>query len=136
MQKIAAASTAVLLLAGCGAFGPKTFDLTGSLDIVQWMAKDVGAPCYAAKGHDGIPEGAQVTITDASGETVAFGELQGGIAHDNLSEVAGIDTCSFGFQIDDIPGKRGDILGARVGDSAVTSFEVDGAMATVTITLR
>ena len=137
------ALAALVLLPGCGGGAasstptPATFSVLGTLKISQAMPKGVdGEPCFTSGGYGDIKTGAQVRVTNASGEVVALSELLGGVAEDNYPQLPGADVCSFVFVVGNIPGEDGDIFGVEVANRGSVSFKADGEMTSVSLTLN
>ncbi len=76
----------------------------GRLDLVH--AKTSWEKCVGQGGYSDIHEGAQVVISDATGKTIAIGQLKSGIA------VVGVK-CSFYFTVEAVPGDE-DFYGIEV----------------------
>jgi hypothetical protein len=86
-----------------GAFLRSTWQSTASHDIKGTFALTdsgkftTGQICQGSGGYDDIQAGAQITVKDGSGKTLATGELVSGVADD-------ADTCTFPFVVTGVPG--------------------------------
>jgi hypothetical protein len=108
-----AAVLLVLALAGCGGAvatkPPATITVKGSFYIVgdnslTAETPAIGVACFGYHGYDNIKLGAQVTISDAAGTTVALGTLL-----DGKLENTGTNTreCMFAFTVPNVPAGKG-----------------------------
>lgn len=126
MRVTATALIVLLVLAGCAAAPPPPLPqvngtVTTPIDLGDYMGPDgrtatIGAPCTPADGYDDIASGAQVIVTDASGEIVGTGSL-------GASRLQGEDggsllgaSCEFPFAVSGIPAGS-DFYGVRVGNA-------------------
>jgi hypothetical protein len=107
-----AAVLLVLALAGCGDTQPKapaTITVSGRFFIegdnsLTMEVPAVGVGCFGYRGYDNIKQGAQITIADGAGATVALGTLSEGKLVN-----AGISTreCMFAFSVPKVPAGKG-----------------------------
>jgi hypothetical protein len=128
----AATVLAVLVLAGCGSSHhakqpPAKVEVRGSLTITDpsnFMLEDGGStmaagahgPCLGLSGYGDIVPGAQVTVTDDSGRTIAVGSLDAG-------SVTPDGACRFTFTV---PAPSGaEFFGVEVTHRGIVQFPAD-----------
>jgi ABC-type Fe3+-hydroxamate transport system substrate-binding protein len=107
-----AAVLLVLTLAGCGTAQPKapaTITVSGRFFIegnnsLTMETPAIGVACFGYHGYDNIKQGAQITIADGAGTTVALGTLPEG----RLTNM-GTSTreCMFAFTVPNVPTGKG-----------------------------
>lgn len=102
---LVAAVCAAAALAGCGSHGHRpagTFTAAGDV-VVVWLypvESAAGDSCASPDGYRDIQDGAQVTVADAGGKTVALGHLgAGGIT----TLDSGSRGCDFPFSVTGVP---------------------------------
>lgn len=140
-----AAAAATLVLAGCAGGSADAVeevapspteeeggDVSGTVAVeADWLANvqggntDEGGTCVVEAGYDDHTAGAPVVVTDASGSTVALGEL----VAEGLQVLTGStdmrDTwCGFRFEVTDVPRGEG-FYGVSVGDRDAVQFTED-----------
>lgn len=106
---------AMLLLAGCSSAPPSftthgTLTLTSTINLDGYadniagsaatLANTTGETCSGAGGYDDLIPGAQVKVSDASGKTLALGQLDPG-KYD-----AQLGTCTFTFTVPGTPAEQ------------------------------
>lgn len=102
---IATSAAAVLVIAAVVVIvvlltRPNTFTVNGQMALLgeegdSYSNVEGGTTCTALDGYDDISAGTQVVVSDASGDTVAVGQLDAGKATS--------EACAFAFKIDDVP---------------------------------
>lgn len=98
-----------------------TLDLTGSGNFTK-----SGTSCTGTMGFDDIKPGAEVDISNGSGETVSFANLGNGIVSDG--------NCQFVFTFDSVP--RGEaIYKVTIGNRPGPSFRESGLEDGIALTL-
>lgn len=102
-MRYSAALLPLLLLAACAA-PPDPVTVAGTLTVPGGYAHGgleggPGQPCAVDGGHADIRAGAQVVVTDASGETLALGRLGGGTLQLPDPGVWGTRSCAFPFTV-------------------------------------
>lgn len=110
-----------LLIAGCGSSGAtdtkpaasrpaasspaRTFPVHGSLTLTLGQFSgdpdNLLAGCAGEGGYDDLHAGTSVTVTDAAGATIGLGKLGQGFLN------PGASTCSFSFNVTNIPAGKG-----------------------------
>ncbi|HTY35405.1 helix-turn-helix transcriptional regulator [Mycobacterium sp.] len=116
---------ACLLLAGCGGASaaastppmPATFTVSGDLTVADVPAMD--SSCFPSGGYADIEIGAQVTISDANGVTVALGQLQAGTPA--ASSLPSRTDCMFAFTVPGVPAGKG-FYGIEVSHRGVIRY--------------
>lgn len=98
-----------------------TMTVRGTMDIEGRDNFSVSAPdavgnqtCAGSGGYSDLAEGAGVTVTDGSGNTIATGHLEAGIF------IRGTDACIFGFQVT-VPDDK-DFYGIEVTHRGTVEF--------------
>lgn len=79
--------------AAAGAASPSTLDVTGVITLQrgQFTWNSVDDPtCQGWKGFEDLRAGAQVTVTDAAGKTLAVGAISAGTAQGITTEADGM----------------------------------------------
>lgn len=119
---------AVLVSYGTESEVRRTYTITGrDIDDV------LDTPCDGstiADGFSDMREGAEVTVTDASGDTVALGRLKQGVR-------SGASTCEMPFTVTDVP--HSEFYAVEVagrGEQRFTRAELDAASWDIDLTLR
>lgn len=92
---------------------PQVFALSGVMVLRKGYDGSNDA-CFGTGGFSDIAAGAQVTVTDQAGATIALGKLTTGRAR-------GEGGCSFGFYILDVPLGKG-FYGVEVSHRGVIRF--------------
>jgi hypothetical protein len=109
-----AAILLVLALAGCGGAAqpkpPATITVKGSFYIVgdnslTAETPAIGVSCFGYRGYANIKWGAQITISDAAGATVALGTLPEGKLETTGTSSA--RECVFAFTVPNVPTGKG-----------------------------
>lgn len=98
---VAGVAAGYLLFAGDDA--PSTFTARGEMELDGGSVGFDGegsffadsGTCFGANGYADISAGAQVTVSDSSGKTVALGELSGGRVRSGA--------CVFDVTVEDVP---------------------------------
>lgn len=136
LAALAAISSCALTLAACGATHadkPKTFAVHGIVNLmdIDGFTHPDGSSCSGSSGYDDISSGAQVTISDAGGKTIALGELRDGeLISDGELAVA----CQFPFTVRRVPaGKK--FYGVEVSHRGVVRYTSQDAHDRVRLTL-
>lgn len=105
------ATLAVLALAGGLTLGyllTRTGDITirGTVQLSRgdftWSS---GAGCWGTGGYKDIREGASVTVTDATGATIAMGQLDQ--AEPDMDTPSTARACVLHFTVEDVPAGKG-----------------------------
>jgi hypothetical protein len=92
-----------------------------SATIVEWVrlhAADTSWPCTPADGYADVTSGAQVTVTDDTGRSVAVGQLDVGVVEKPAS--GGFPVCAFSFHVDVPAGHP--LYGVEVGHRGKVTF--------------
>lgn len=94
---------------------PKPFSATGTISVpmdisaslpLQNGKPTIGNPCIPKGGYSDIDGGAQVIVSDGSGETVAVGELdEGGLQNGPSGSAFYQSVCEYPFTVDDVPAR-------------------------------
>ena len=105
--------------------GPRTYRITGTLTLADGFS--ASTTCSGKGGFRDISEGAQVTITDSTGATIALGHLGTGR----------VDTggCVFPFEVADVPAGK-EFYGIEVSHRGVIKYgenEVRGSSIKLTL---
>lgn len=92
---------------------PKPFSATGTITVpmdisaslpLQDGKPTIGNPCIPKAGYSDISDGAQVVVANASGETVAVGELgEGGLQNGPSGTAFFQSVCEYPLTVSDIP---------------------------------
>lgn len=118
-----------LALAGCSSKAapakPKTFAMHGVTNITDVTGFDRldDETCAGSGGYDDLAEGAQVTVSDAAGKTIALGELGPGKVVSAGDVVGG---CQFRFTVKDVPAGQ-KFYGVEVSHRGVVRYTADDA---------
>lgn len=125
---LAAPLAAFVLLAGCGGQAgetptptveptPETFDAIGTLTLPKGYGWEGGTSnCWGKGGFSDITQGAQVKVSDSSGDVIAFGGLMKGQYETGSG-------CVFGFMVVDVPDKGDGIYGIEISSRGVYQFK-------------
>lgn len=98
----------------------ETFTATGSITMIDYDMDRYQGQCFGSGGYSDMEAGTQVVVRDASGTSLAFGELGTG-------SVASPSECDFNFVVKDIP--SGDKLYTiEVGSRGEINFTEDEAI--------
>jgi hypothetical protein len=81
---------------------PDTFTASGELQLIGSVGGDK-TDCYGEDGFDDLQTGTQVVIRDASGDTVAIGELGIGTIPQKFRMGSLTIACSWTFAVEDVP---------------------------------
>jgi hypothetical protein len=134
IARAAAFLAAILLVASSAACSsdpkrepdkPKTATVAGDMTL-PWTGSQGrdgfgdGNYCAGKDGYDDIAEGAQVVVTDRSGEVVAIGALESGRMR--VAYVPEIYDCVFHFVVTDVPTGR-NFYGVEVGHRGSLKYE-------------
>lgn len=132
MNKLAAIATiaALTLAGGCGGSdkqnapspsAPATFAISGVAQTDNVGIEAPGQPCEPGLLRD-LRRGAQVTVTDASGKTIAVGELGDGLGVAEERPDGKTDWwCRFTFSVANVP-SGGDFYGLQIAERPVKRF--------------
>lgn len=129
VKRLFVAGAALAALAGCS-HTAKPIDIHGTLTLRSGSQVVDAMECTGSDGYDDIAKGAQVTITDAAGKTIAVGKLGRG------QRVAGAQyfgDCQFPFSIK-APGGES-FYGVEVSHRGVTRYSAADAGHAITLTL-
>jgi hypothetical protein len=85
-------------LVGSGS-GESTHTIRGTMTLIDSDVGGSSGDCYGTEGYDDIEQGAQVTVKNGSGKTLAVSDLQAGSSDDEDFMVS----CEFGFVVRDVP---------------------------------
>lgn len=104
---------------------PSTFSAIGTIQVpmnfsatlpLQNGKPTIGNPCVPQSGYNDISTGAQVVISNASGEKIALGSLESGTLANGPGGEAFIQSvCQFAFTVDDVP-DEGKIYSVHIGN--------------------
>lgn len=127
--RIAAASAALLVIAGCGGSGgkepAKTFTASGTFTLKQVSLGDTpNDPCGGTGGFSDIQEGVAVVVRNSNGKKVALGQLGPGV-RDELtltSDTSDSGYCVFPVEVTDIPAK-GTIFSIEISHRGEIAFK-------------
>lgn len=122
-----ALALAAVLAVGCAA-SPDPMAVTGALSVPGGfteggLAGGPGQPCAVGGGYADIRAGAQVVVTDASGRTLALGELGDGKLRLPDLDVWGTRSCVFPFSVQ-VPGGH-DFYGIEVTHRGMVRFTAE-----------
>lgn len=107
--------------------GPKSFRVTGTLTLQDSDGYTGTSTCAGKRGYDDIGQGAQVTVSDAAGATVAIGRLGPG-----EKQSFG---CVFNFSVPDVPAGKS-FYGIEVSHRGVLKYtEAEISTANLALTL-
>lgn len=79
---------------------PVTQTIEGTITLTDGSHGDPGSQCAGSGGYDDMRTGAQVRVSDQTGEVIAVGRLESGEAVE--ARFVGTD-CEFAFTVDDVP---------------------------------
>lgn len=79
-----------------GSATSKTFSVKGDITLIDSGVNYVGNECFGTGGYDDMHGGTQVVVKDATGTTVAVGELDAGTKQSSVE-------CYFSFSVDAVP---------------------------------
>jgi len=125
---------------------PETFRALGTITVPMDLSATlplqdgnptIGNPCIPKAGYSDIDAGAQVTVSNASGEKIALGELEDGtLASGPDSDAFYASVCQFYFTVSDIP-EDGKIYSVHIGNEArgEQSYTATDLRAGVSLTL-
>ncbi|WP_242089278.1 hypothetical protein [Curtobacterium sp. DN_7.5] len=123
-MKSAALAIPVLIFAlgGCAVDGqvgatptptPEPFSASGTITVPMDISASlplqdgnptIGNPCVPQAGYSDIESGAQVTVANAAGETIAVGQLSpNGLQNGPSGDAFYQSVCEFAISVDDIP---------------------------------
>lgn len=107
-------------------FAPQPFSVSGFLTLESggfiWSsATDV---CSGKDGYDDIHAGTQVVVSDASGTTIAIGELGTGLARRDPDNISRATECRFPFKVTGVPGGH-EFYGLAIGRRGKLDFPRD-----------
>lgn len=145
-MRLILATAALALVAACGGSspaaekptpsthsptGPKTFSASGYIDVDGYaLFHDGYRVCLPDDGYDDITSGAQVKVSDASGETVALGRLETQVPHGH----GYMTVCRFNFTVDDIP-EGSKLYSVEVSHRGALTYSEDEMKAGLAFTL-
>lgn len=148
MKRLAVVLAVILVLAGCGGGSKapataKTVTIHGTLTITStgdfsWdLAPDgkTGICHGGSRGFDDIQSGAQVTVTNQAGTTIALGTLDGNATatFDGSGSDATGTSCKFTFSIPKVP--TASFYGLEVVHRGVVKFTPAQVAGVVALTL-
>lgn len=121
-----------MVLAGCGGTDsptaatkePSVFGVYGKLELTSTDGKGIfgtGSDCTGSDGYDDVKEGAQVTVRDDAGKSVALSKLGAGSVTKTLGKYA-VASCEFDFIVSQVP-VSGDIYSVEVEHRGAINFE-------------
>jgi hypothetical protein len=139
-----------LALTGCGgndkpapatttSSTPTAFTVNGVINIQQWPTGwQIGADCQGAalssRGYPDLVTGAQVVVTDASGKTIAVGQLEGGSVKTDPATGEPFKVCAMRFNVTGVPRGQG-FYGVEVAHRGRVQFDEVKASSEVTLTI-
>ncbi len=127
---VLAATVIVVVALGATAFylttRTNTFTITGKVLLTASGATFNGVMCRGKGGYEDMRDGAQVTVTDAAGATIALGKLGGGLS--------GGSSCDFPFEVANVPSGHA-FYGVTVGGRKGLQFNEVQARQPVTLAL-
>jgi hypothetical protein len=143
-----AVTLALIAPAGCGdgsgdvqasePTAPSTFDVDGRIEVEAISNGKVGSACRPDGGAprpgaepSGVKVGADVTVTDASGEIVGLGEIELGEYVDTGYAVS--SHCEVPFSVVDVP-DGSEFYSVQVGDLPPERFARNELSSPVTLT--
>lgn len=102
--------------------GPGSFTVEGILNLTDTSdpMDTSGSQCAGTGGYDDIADGTQVVVYDATGKSLAIGELTGGVPQ-------GYGTCQFTFEVDHVPAGVGP-YSVQVSHRGMIAFTQDDAL--------
>lgn len=108
---------------------PETFDVSGEMALYDFDGNILRyqGTCSGYGGYDDMDVGAQVTIRNAKGETVAVGALDEG-------RPEGRGTCIFPFTVEDVPAGES-IYSVEVSHRGEISFKEEDAEVGLSLSL-
>lgn len=127
-KQLATTGLAMVLAASLVGCGKSPIKIEGDF-ILNKVPKyaEIGEACAGERGYDDIQEGAQVTVRDSKGETVAALRLSKGLAFSTTNGNYP-DACHFDI-IGEVPDKGSDFYAFEVshrGEVTVEPIEEDG----------
>lgn len=96
------------------ATGPSTYRVTGSMSLARGY-DGMTTPCGGTGGYKDIRAGAQVSVSDAEGATVAIGRLEAGTVTSGRG-------CVLPFTVDKVPAGKG-FYGIEVSHRGVLRYD-------------
>lgn len=122
---------------------PQVFTAIGSVtvpiditSVLKAKSPTIGVtPCKAQSGgYDDIHAGAQVTVRDADGKTVALGTLDSGLLAGKPGTLLILSKCSFSFSITDVP-SGGDFYSVEVAHRGQVNYSAVQMQSALKLTL-
>lgn len=118
--------------------GPGTFTVSGTVILSRgqftWVSSE-NPTCNGFNGFDDIRGGGQVTVTDASGKTLAVGSISRGNAEGITTETDGTHRaaiCPLPFSVLDVPRGVGP-YGVKITHRGTLTYTEDQLIASLTL---